>query len=389
MKKQVGAIITGGDFQGLAVLRSLGAKGIPIVLVDNEVCIGKYSKYKKKCFKAPSPKNVDEYCHYLINLIKKENLYDWVIFPNSDQIVFNISKYSNELSRFIKVPVPSLDVINKVYNKNNTYKTCARNNIPIPKTYFAKSLTELLALDLQYPLVIKPAIRDHFYSIIKKKAYRVNNQNELKRTYEIVNSVINSDEILVQQFINGGPKNLYSFCPFYKNGEIIASVTARRSRQHPMDFGHATTFAEVVEIPLLQELAQKFLRLINYYGICEVEFMYDEEEKNYKLIEVNPRVWGWHSLAIASGADLPYLLYLDMIGEKLPEKRLSENLKWIRLTTDTITVAKEIFGNRMKISEYIKSLKGKKEFAVFSKKDPLPFFAELMLIPYLWKKRGF
>jgi len=35
------------------------------------------------------------------------------------------------------------------------------------------------------------------------------------------------------------------------------------------------------------------------------------------------------------------------------------------------------------------SLKGEREFAVLSLKDPLPFVIELLLLPYLWRKRGF
>jgi hypothetical protein len=49
----------------------------------------------------------------------------------------------------------------------------------------------------------------------------------------------------------------------------------------------------------------------------------------------------------------------------------------------------EIMKGRMSPAEYVTSLKGKKEFAVFSLDDPLPFFAEILMIPYLWVKRGF
>lgn len=35
MSKKIGAIITGGDFQGLGVLRTLAKKDIPIILLDS------------------------------------------------------------------------------------------------------------------------------------------------------------------------------------------------------------------------------------------------------------------------------------------------------------------------------------------------------------------
>jgi len=129
--------------------------------------------------------------------------------------------------------------------------------------------------------------------------------------------------------------------------------------------------------------------LINYYGFAEVEFMQDPRDGNYKLIEVNPRVWGWHTIAIASGVDLPYLLYQDIIGEEMDVRLPIDNLKWVRLITDVPTVLSEIIGGRLRIRDYLKSMKGKKEFAVFALNDPLPFLAEVALIPYLWVKRGF
>ena len=40
----IGVVLTGGDFQGLGVLRTLARKGIPITLLDSDHCISKYSR---------------------------------------------------------------------------------------------------------------------------------------------------------------------------------------------------------------------------------------------------------------------------------------------------------------------------------------------------------
>ena len=117
--------------------------------------------------------------------------------------------------------------------------------------------------------------------------------------------------------------------------------------------------------------------------------MQDHKDGKYKLIELNPRIWGWHTLAIAAGVDLPYLLYQDMIGQKIETPSTLRDVKWVRLATDIPTVFTEVIKGNMKIAEYIYSMKGKKEFAVFCLDDPLPFFMEFGMIPYLWWKRGF
>ena len=389
MNNKPGAVITGGDFQGLGVLRTLAEKDIPIILLDSDHCISRYSRVKKKFIKSPSPADAESYRDFLIDLAKRENINGWVIFPNSDEAVYVLSRYKEILENYYKIPTPCWEVIKNVYIKKETYHVAEKNGIPIPKMYNTDSLEQLMASDLQYPLVIKPSIRDHFYNKTKIKAFRINNREELIKTYQRVRDVIDPEEILIQDFIPGGPKNLYSFCPFFKNGKVVIGVAGRRARQHPMDFGHASTYVELVDIPELRSLAEKFLGLIDFYGIGEVEFMQDPRDHQFKLIEVNPRVWGWHTLAVAAGINLPYLLYQDMIGEKIEVSTSCKQVKWVRLTTDIPTVFLEIVKGKMKIRDYIASMRGKKTDAVLSLKDPLPFLAEMALIPYLWVKRGF
>ena len=78
-----------------------------------------------------------------------------------------------------------------------------------------------------------------------------------------------------------------------------------------------------------------------------------------------------------------------MLGEKVKTDGFNKNTKWIRLTTDLPIVIGEILAGRMSITNYLNSLRGKKQFAILSMTDPLPFIAEILMLPYLWKKRGF
>lgn len=389
MTKKIGAVITGGDFQALGVLRTLSRKDVPVILLDSDHCISRYSKFKKRFFKSPNPSDTQSYLNFLIDLARKEGIYGWVIFPNSDEAVYVLSKNRAILEKFYRIPTPTWEVIRNVYIKKNTYQVAEKNGIPIPKTYYPENLEELMELDLDLPVVIKPSIRDNFYNKVKIKAFRINNKDELEKTYQFVCSIINPSEVLVQDFIPGGANQLYSFCPFFKECKTISGIAARRARQHPMDFGQASTFAEIVDVPELANISEKFLSLIGYYGIAEVEFMKDPRNDKYKLLEINPRVWGWHTLAIGAGVDLPYLLYLDMIGERIEVQLPSNHVKWVRLVTDIPTAFFEILKGNIKIADYVASMKGKKEFAVFSLDDPLPFFTEIAMAPYLWKKRGF
>jgi D-aspartate ligase len=384
-----GAVVIGGDFQGLGVIRSLAEMGVPVFLIEHEKSIGRYSRYVKRSAKNYSLLSEESFTDYLISLAKKESLKDWVLFPNDDECVKLLSLYRERLSEWYRVPVPDWTVTEKFYFKKKAYEFAEKINIPIPRSYYGSSVDDFINQDLNYPVILKPTCKEIYYPDAKKKAVRANDAEMFKKEFEEMLTFIEPSEIVVQEMIEGGPKNLYSFATLFDGEKVLAGLSANRLRQHPMDFGHATTYAVSMVIDELETLSTKILKEMRYQGIAEVEFMKDPRDDKFKFIEINGRPWGWHTLVKASGINLPYMLFQFMNGEKIDPVKPQENVKWLRISTDFPTVLKEIFLRRMSIKEYFKSLKGKKEFAVLSLKDPLPFLMEYFLIPYLLSKRGF
>ncbi len=105
-------------------------------------------------------------------------------------------------------------------------------------------------------------------------------------------------------------------------------------------------------------------------------------------MEVNPRIWGWLSLSMQAGIDIPFIAYADLVAETYHPGEAIEGAKWIHLATDLPTAFEEIFHGRLTIREYIRSIRGSRD-AVFSPDDPIPFIVELCLIPMIAKRRGF
>jgi D-aspartate ligase len=387
--KKVGAVIIGGDFQGLAILRSLAKWHIPVCLLDHEWCISRFSKYPKNYVKCPSVTQELELLSFLVDLGKKEDLKGWVMYPNDDETVRFLATHKDQLEEHYRIPTPPWDIVKFAYEKKLTYQLAQKNGIAVPRTFYPRCIEDLEALSLEFPVIIKPSIKQPFYRKMKRKAIRADTKRELVDFFRESMSKVEGLEIMIQELIPGGPNFLFSVGSLCKDGEFLGRVVARRPRQHPMDFGHATTYAVTLDMPELEETAKKILSCIGYYGISEVEFMLDPRDGIYKLLEINARPWGWHSLAIAAGVDLPYLLYQDMLGEEIKTNDFEKNIKWIRLTTDIPTVLKEIIRGNMRIRDYLDSLKGEKHDAVLSLKDPMPFVMEVLMIPYLWKRRGF
>jgi len=213
---------------------------------------------------------------------------------------------------------------------------------------------------------------------------------ELLDTYKLASCIIDRSEILIQELIPGRAENLYSYVGLFENGTPLAGLAARRPRQHPMEFGRASTYVEVVIAPELEILSTRLLQSIGYSGLAEVEFMYDTRDRQFKFLEVNARIWGWHTIAIQAGLDLPYLAYSTALGHAVNAEAVRDDAKWVRLVTDIPTAIPEIAAGRLTIRQYLESLSGNLSFAVLSFRDPLPFIADAVLAPYNYVRgRGF
>ena len=169
--------------------------------------------------------------------------------------------------------------------------------IPTPATHYPENLGQLAELDSATPpFAIKPAIKEHFFYATKAKAWRANSHAELRTLFQKASDLAGDGEIMVQELIPGGGTQQFSYCAFFRDGEAVGKMVVRRTRQHPLEFGRASTYVETVDIPVLEELSERFLREIDYYGLVELEYKLDPRDSQYKLLDVNARTWGYHSL---------------------------------------------------------------------------------------------
>ncbi len=70
----VGAVIIGGDFQSLGIVRSLTEKGIPVFIIECEKSISRYSRYVNRVEKNYALLSSSSFAEYLISLAQRENL---------------------------------------------------------------------------------------------------------------------------------------------------------------------------------------------------------------------------------------------------------------------------------------------------------------------------
>ena len=386
---EVGAIVLGGDYQGLGIVRSLGRHGVPVCVVDDEHSISRFSRYATRSVRVPDLADEERTTEALLTLERELGLRGWVVFATRDETVDALSRARSRLSERLRVPVPPWETFRHAWDKRSTYELGAELGIPVPRTWYPASLAELEAIEAELPLVIKPAVKPRFFEATKAKAWTGRTREELRERFAAAQTAAGGDPIMVQELIPGSGERQFAFCTFFKEGRAAATMVVRRLRQHPHDFGRASTYVETVELPALEALGERFLRRIDYYGLAELEFKLDTRDHEYKLLDFNARTWGYHSLGQRAGVDFPYLLFCDQLGLDWQPSRAVAGVRWMRLVTDLPTALVDIRGGRLEASAYLRSVRAHDVDAVFSRDDPKPALAELALIPYLYLKRGF
>jgi len=385
----VGAVVVGGDYQGLGIVRSLGRQNIPVCVIDDEHSIARYSRYTTHTVTVRELRDERRTVETVLEIGQRLNLLGWVLYPTREETVAAFARYRSLLSPFFRVPTPEWDTTEWCWDKRKTYSLANELGIPTPRTWYPQSADELEQITGDPPYAVKPAIKEHFIYATKVKAWRANDRTELRQLYQRAAAQVGPGEVMIQELIPGGGSQQFAYCAFFKDHNAVGSIVVRRSRQHPPEFGRASTLVETIDLPILEELSKRFLSAINYYGLVEMEYKLDDRDGRYKLLDVNGRTWGYHSIGQTAGVDFPHMLFADQIGKLVEPQRGRAGVKWVRLLTDVPTAALEILRGRQDLRAYVRSLRNIDIESVFNRKDILPGLVELALFPYLAVKRGF
>ncbi len=382
-----GAVVTGGDYRGLALVRSLGRKGIPVWVVNQaDHWLAGTSRYAARTLFYPNWEG-ERGIEFLLEAGRKHGLNGWLLFPTSDESVHLISRHHQRLTSQFRLTVPAWDKLQVAVDKRLMHQLADRLGVDHPRTFYPRRREDLGSFGLSFPVILKPASRERFNKLTASKAWPVEHLDDLRRRYDEACEFLPPDILMIQEIIPGGGESQFSFAAVCKDGEVLASLVARRTRQFPIDFGRASTFVETVDDPGISEPSTRFLRALQYTGIVEIEFKRDPRDGQFKLLDFNPRVWGWYSLAERAGVNFSYLLWRLLLDQPTPKLEARSGARWMRLSTDTLVSLREILRGRLAIRDYLRSLRGPTASAIFARDDLRPGLLELPSLLYLVGKR--
>ena len=102
-----GAIVIGGDYQGLGIVRSLGRRGIPVCVIDDEKSIARFSRYTTHSLLVPSLRKEGQTVEALAAAEHRLGLHGWVVYPTRDETVAELAHHRSCLCDVFRVPTPN------------------------------------------------------------------------------------------------------------------------------------------------------------------------------------------------------------------------------------------------------------------------------------------
>lgn len=376
-----GVVVLGSDFKALGVIRSLGRHGIPAIVVDGQPRSAWFSRYVTRRFSWEGSMEDPEFAGFLLELGHQHNLRGWLMVAAQDDAVGTVSQHYDSLAAVYRPTTPSWDVVRWAFDKRLTHRMAREVEVAYPGTWYPAQEDDLDELDLKYPVIIKPAVSIRLQQSARLKALPAGNRSELHAQYRAASRLVSPDEIMVQEIIPGGGASQVSVATLCLDGKISQSMTARRRRQYPIDYGLGSSFVESVHLPELLGPAMRVLAYMRASGMVEVEFKQDSRDGVYKLLDINIRPWGWHTLCIACGLDLPYIQYQQIVlGQSSPPLTPQYGMRWIRIATDLPAGLQELHAGITTPWNYVRSVLGPNTYSVLSFRDPLPAVGDLAVL---------
>jgi D-aspartate ligase len=384
-----GALILGIEYQALGLLRQLQSAGIRCVLVDEDRWgAARFSRWRCPVFRSPSYDS-PEFWPWLVRLQEQESLGGWVLIPTHDEQVRQIALHHDEACRRFGYAGPAWNTYRWLYDKRLTHEWCQQRRITTPRSYLPRGRTDYPEGALAYPFIVKPAVKPNFKRHSSAKAIRAASLEDLIAILNDQLTGVSTDELIYQEIIPGSGSSQWSYAGFFVDGQPVAAFTARRLRQHPPDFGRASTYVRAEYDAEVERESRAVLSALNYTGLAEVEWKRDPRDGALKFLEVNARCWGWHSLATAVVGSLGPMVYDYVVRGQLRPIAPRYGARWVKHVTD-LPVALDLWRRGdLSAPAYLRSIFGNVTTCEWSREDPAPFFLQFVLIPYLIKRRGY
>lgn len=362
-------VLVGLCSQGLAILRSLTAHHVPVVVVDaafdRPSARTKYG-VKVRCMDADGPGLIDT-----LELIGRRSPHRPVLILTTDAMLRTVNRAREGLSRYFEMPVPCAPLLAAMIDKQELAKVATQQGLATPRTWtfdmgaHGSGWDHVLA-EATFPAVIKPAT-----PLSAFKALTLQTPDDLVR---VVARYAQVRRFVLQQWIEGGDDRVV-FVAYYfdREAKARAAFCGQKIRQYPRFVGAASS-AHSLHRPDLIEEGLRVFEGLGYCGLGSVEFKLDPAGRPFFIEATVGRMDYWIKTAIANGVDLPAIVYRDLSGVPIEASATQcARRTWVDTDRDWPVYWESWFDPHCSKRGLIRFLFTRKTYALFDWRDPAPF----------------
>ncbi|WP_432453512.1 MULTISPECIES: ATP-grasp domain-containing protein [unclassified Agarivorans] len=256
--------------------------------------------------------NDPDYLSTLVELCQKESI-NYILPTRDGDLEFFAKHYVFLKEKNIVLLMSPPKTIEICTNKHLFREFCDRNNLPIPG-----KITDI-------PQSFQPCVAKLAKSSASAGVFII----QSKQNLDTLLLRYSTSELTFEELISAKE---YSIDAFYDNkGDLVSVVTRERIKV----INGESSISQVVDAPLLSQIAKNLSKLIPFFGHITIQAFMDAN--NVYIIEVNPRFGGASNLSIQAGLASTERLMASIVGDNetlYRENKLKIGLKMLRYSED-------------------------------------------------------
>lgn len=335
----------------LGIVRSLAASGVPYSCVTYDwPGSGPWWSEHSRFFDNEIPiSNPAEYAQRAVAELV-DSLAPWtgeppILLPSSDTSLMFLLDNERDFAPVLRViGDPDFGSFRgDVIDKGRCAQLLEEAGVPAPITASVDRLRDIDAAVKKVPLpaVVKPAVKDYAQSFYRMhgglKAVSCETAEELRLVLEAC--VTAGHRLVAQERIPfaSASEEIPAYLYVDAHQKPWAYVGAVKERIDPPPFGTATVL-RLVDHPDLFECSLRVAEALGWRGMLMVEFIQDERDGEWKVIEVNGRPWLMIDFFRRAGVDFIGALVRDASGGSAPSEvvRLNEGVDPLHIDVETV-----------------------------------------------------
>jgi predicted ATP-grasp superfamily ATP-dependent carboligase/alpha-beta hydrolase superfamily lysophospholipase len=380
-------IVLSRNVTGLETIRCLAQAGIKVhAIYFKKRDPVRYSRYCRKDYFDDSAQDEQALLSHIIAYAKQIGNCP-IVVPTSDTHALMLANSRDTLAPYCKVMTSDYTSLTQIIHKHNLHTQAELAGLEIIPAIVAPTLDEVAAWSNIHPApyLVKPFYTGVLTSRLKQK------NAVLSTRAALLDYVKEGDmqSLIVQRIIPGGDGYIFD-CYGYCNGkgEVVSMATKRRLRQNLPDYGTCTMgeipayLDENTQTTLYAHTRQLF-RQVKYQGIFGVEWLYDQQQKKFYVIDFNARPFMSIGHVAAAGLNLPALAYADMVGDDLshiPQMPRMKHIIGVDMLRDMESALTKKQQGKLSMSSWLGSLLKCRYFYYSDWHDPGPAILRMMEI---------